>query len=705
MARLPYSVDRLEQREINLRRDKLPVRFSHPVRGIDDYMDDIIYNVIDVIQEKANDHELRTFYYNLMSRDDWRSRDFEQIVGTIADIIDIGVQEGKYRDVRDAIVPIAEDLVTAHIGYMTEEYPSLMDFVDRSGERGIDKAVDHFIRFEKVCQIYRDNDYRLDDRRGSRGRGRDRDERDRYERDDRRDSRRGTRRDEYNRDAMRGGVHGSPRRKANVRNNTFAGNDQSDRFEDNDDVKKNNRDRDDDRSYSRRDDRERDINDRYSDSNGTTGSRITRKDDELPSSKRSTIQHLPGRSRAHTDIEDALSNENNQGGKMSDNDNGSETAENTKGTHPVALAFANRDAWTPSAAHPHPFVFNHRQDLFYELDFTNNVVVPLVVEKKNVMDYWAHDSMAFGKTPKDFKRFDDHSVVQARLDVLHGALLNPSEEFDVEGSEEGVTYFNRADLTKVGFSAYTLKENFIRLSFARLAMELNQTNGDETHKVQLIVGRGMTIEAFATTIAECDRLEELRGITSFTKLREKLHTLSRHLRPEIFLQLDSYFTKAVNRMLRQNLSIPSLHITSFCDDWLDLYSIITSSYGDAYRDAINTHQAAELRVLLQANTDAELHVLMSLKDSSGFKPFVLGIQTKLMCVEEVGFHLDLDMVPDVASQLLPENNAFFHDLSQDMLTNDAANYGRFFVQTSDGRVIEASRSFMNDKAIMLRMIQ
>lgn len=694
MARLPFSAERLEGDRINLRDDRLPVRFGHEVREIDEHMDDIVYNAIDVIQQEARVNELRTFYFNLMSDRNWKNRDFENLIGMIGDMVDIGVTEGRFRSVREAIIAATEEVITLHVAFMTEEYPDLLDYVDRGQDRDIERAIRLYEKYQKGVEVYRRNGYRLP----SGGRGRDRDD---YDDRDRgrganlgsdRGGRGRTRRDEWDRGAVRGGVHGSPRRGGN-RENLYGNSDQSDRF---DDDKRSSRDRDD------RDDRDerpaRRDNDRYEDA----------RPNEASERRPSRIQRLPGSDR-HSDIEDALARENNQAvqqGSENMSQNKNTSVARSESNNPILQAFQNQDAWVPSETHPHPFVFNHTQDLFYELDLSSQLVIPRVINKDRIVDYYAHESMAFGPVPKDFSRFEEGGVAK-RLEALHTALINPTEKFGIEGNpEETVTYHNRLDLTDSHFLGYSLKEVLLRLNYRRFVTERKQVSGETFHPIEIAVGRSLLMEPFVVTEEEAGYLEELRQVSSFTKMAEKLRQLSKRVRKELFLQLDEHLTRAVNRMMRQHLSIPALKITSFTSDWLELFAHITEKFGEAYRDAITVHQERELNKLMNFDHFADQYTEIQMNEQfPGVKTFVAAMPTKIIFLNEVGFNLDIDMVPDVASQLLAEDNPFFHDLAQDLLTKDADAYGRFYIQTSDMRVIEASRSFLNEKAVLLRMIK
>lgn len=702
---LPFSATRLEGRDLDVRKDRLPGPFRHPNPEIDDVMDDIVYNAIDLIQEKCKDSDLRIFYYNMMSVKGYDNRDFEDLVQFIADAIDISVQDGRHRDPINAVIPAVEDVVTLHVGYMVDEFPDLEKYIDRSMERNVDKAINTYEKYRIAVEAYRRNDRRSGTR--SRGRGRDdRDDRGRGRgRDDDRDDDRGgnRRRDRWERGAVRGGVRGEPRRSVTTRDNLYGNTDQSDRFSD--DLATSSR------TSNNRDDGNRDRDDRNNDRSSSRSRDDDRYDEGVPlrPSRTEAREERPARVQKlpysrNDDIEDALERESNTPVEKNMSRNNDSVVDLVNTANPLIQAFVEQEAWLPTAEHPHPLVFNHKQDLFYEMDLENKVVIPRCILKEKIVDYYAHRSMAFGETPRDFKRFEDGGI-ETRLSALHTALLNPTEEMQINDTDKTVTYHSRIDYADFTYLSYGLKDVMYRLNYRRLAQEGLQPNGETNVPVEIASGKAMIIDAFLVTLEEHSLLEELRHLTTFTKLCEKMRPLSKRVRPELFAMLDSYLTKNVNRMLRQNLSIPGIRISSFTSDWLDLFALVSKEYGESYRDAININQERELRHLLGGNAEADAYVTSQVGEGNlSMRPFVIGMPTKVIYVNEVGFNLDVDMVPNVASQLLPEVNPFFHDLAQDLLTIKASDFGRFFIQTSDMRVIEASRSYLNDKAVLLRMV-
>lgn len=691
---LPYSATRLEGRELNLKRDALPRVKEHPVREIDRIMEDIVYNAIHVIQDRCEDSEFRIFYFNMMSRKDYDNQDFEDLVMFIADAIDISVSEGRHRNEEDAVIPACEDVITLHVGYLVDEYRDLEEYMARDQEASIDRAIKKYEMYMAAVKEWKRNGRRSSGRgRDDRGRGRGRDRDDDYDDRDRgrgRERGRSRDRDQWERGAVRGGVRGEPRRTVNTRENRYGGTDQSDRFADTHaDDKRDDRDHRDDRDDRRdREDRNsRKDADRFDE---PAPLRRATADDSPPPAR---VQRLPSSQGAS--IDEALDRETNK----------TEEQKMPGTKNPIVQAFTNLDAWTPSTAHPHPLAFNLKQDLYYEMDLDTKVVIPRCLKKDKIVDYYAHKSMAFGDTPRDFQRFDDGDV-EKRVGSLHNALLNPHEELNVEGSDVPVKYHSRVDFTDFTYASYGLKEVLHRMNYRRLLEESKQPINGTFHPIEIAVGQAVIIEPFLVSLEEKSLLEELRQVTSFTKLCEKMRPLAKRLRSDLYVQLDRYLVRAVNRMMRQHLSIPETRITSFTGDWLDLFALITTTFGESFRDGITANQERELRNLFGENADADAMVATQVGDDNPeVHQFVLAMPTKVVYIDEVSYNLNLDMVPDVASQLMPEDHPFFHDLAQDILTKNANNFGRFYIQTADMRVVEASRSYLNEKAVLLRVIQ
>jgi len=144
--------------------------------------------------------------------------------------------------------------------------------------------------------------------------------------------------------------------------------------------------------------------------------------------------------------------------------------------------------------------------------------------------------------------------------------------------------------------------------------------------------------------------------------------------------------------------------TSFLEDYDDLVALIEKKYGPGYRAAIETHQKQELLNIFKADSSAEIYALTHIsEDIVGVRPFVSSTVAKVMKINEDLETLDIDMIPNIASQLIVHRHKLFDAITQCLL-NDEKDYGRFYIQTKDMRILEVSRSYLNKEAILLRVI-
>lgn len=141
-------------------------------------------------REDTRGNEIRVFFYNLMAVNDFRNRDFDDLIGLIALNIDAIIHRKRLHDEIERVirgeVPVMVDVITAA---QTIQYRELESFYD---DRDIDQFRDGHRQFDKMVDIARDHTQALKeaqrrDDRGGRDRGYDRDRRDDRRDYDRRD--------------------------------------------------------------------------------------------------------------------------------------------------------------------------------------------------------------------------------------------------------------------------------------------------------------------------------------------------------------------------------------------------------------------------------------------------------------------------------------------------------------------------------------
>lgn len=785
MSRLPASATRIEGFDIDARRELPRLNISHRSKDIDSYIDDIVFNVIDIVQERRNDNEIRIFAFNLLSKNGYENRDMEDLVKMMADLMDIGVTEGRFRDAQDAVQPIAGDVLDVYMGHLFDEFPELEQYIDREMARSLERANRMYVQYEDALELYRRNGGRLpsrgrrdsrddyndrnydrgyrrdngvqlggDSRRGGRDRYRDdrdgrddryRDSRDRdreYQdrnRDDDRSRRGGgreaylnsrdggnrdtgrsapARRDEWNRGAIQSTIRMTPRNAAGSmsmrgRFEDSLGGDVDEIYgtnNDNTERRNNNQyqrdqfDREDRRSRSTSRFTEERHNDREVDPTYDRDPANPRMEHDTP--KPQHIQRLPTSSKLN-DIEDALAREEqsfDKGAVMN-----IQTAEKT-----MLDAFENQDAWIATREHPHPLAINHQLRQFYKIHQKNNrieSIEPVIVQKGPDVNYHDHESIVFGAAPTTHKRFSEdelnrrHAVLKDAVNVpVAGTIIIK----DDEGNETNrVMQYQRQHIEDVVIIDTSIKSAVSRVEYLRMSKERQQQTADSAVPLEIASVDCTITETFVVTKEEREKMEHLRRTNTFIRLSERMVKLSKELRPGLFLQLDRYLAKAVNHMLRQYLSIPSVKISSFADDMIDLLDHIEKDYGTAYTEAVNKRQVQFIEQWLGSNDMAEAYAAAHIREDNvdpdlSFLCFTATVQ--VVQVNETSFNLDVDLVADVASLLKPEVNPFLHALASEQLGFYDRSMKRCVVATSDGRVLEVSRSFIVPDSILVRLM-
>lgn len=664
--RLPFDYSRVNSRNmIDVRRD-LPRLPQHPIREIDEDFEDIAASVIDYIQEGADRSDLRTFFFNMMSDNGWQNRDFQDLLLMVGTYIDWALAERKVRDMRQALTSGVEGVVQLAIGAVGDEFPDLLRGMNRREEDEITRAADTYHEMKRRMKEY-ERDIGRDD-------GRDR--RREYDRSSNRDRDRergrGNRRNEYNRDAVRGGRSGGP----------------GDRFS-------NQRDDGDDRGRSRESER---------------GDRYARADER---SERNTGDR--GRATPHTPRNVEEQSATQQSAEQTQPQQ--EQPQMSQAGETIIRAREHQKFWLPSSDHPHPIAINNQQEMFMAItqasDTPNNVQVTRTYAEKTAtdMDYEKHSSMAFGRFTKDANRFIDHLDIQVKQ---REALVDLSEEtlkrpVDDEGKFTMVEFNRRLDMDPaVRLIGSSFHDIFLQLNHARMVQQAaNQAKtNDRDLKITFASAQSLLTKTVIVNNQEMVIIASIFGekIHSASSVRNALKSSAKQLRWETLSFFDRRLTSEVTRFLRQQLSIMDLKITSFLDDYDDLLAHLESEFGPEFKSMLDENFGAEIKASFEQDETANLHTENTIGGAiDGAHHITYLHRAKIMYVDVASQCLNMDMLPGIASELLKENVPFFYEIAEHVLKHPG-QATRFYISTSDRRVIEVSRSLVNTSAILARVV-
>jgi hypothetical protein len=667
MARLPFSDSRINERNmLDLRRinDRdLPRMPQHPIRQVDDIMKDLVANLIDLIQEVAEKTPLRTFYFNMMSENGYENKEFEKLVELAGFFLDYELTDGRSRDLREAMDQL-DKIVGMSTANVAMDYP---DLIERREERAIEEAARVY---DSLVDMMRERG--RGNGRGSRGR--DRDDRggrgsDRFTN---RDNGSSNRRYESNRGAIRGSRRGEPADRFSNRE------DESDRTDPRDEIedRRLGREESNDRGSDRFDDRRRD-----------------------KSSDRAT-PHMPGaREERQTESANAAPDKE------------------ISVTNKTELAMTARDHetfWAPSQACPHPLAINRHQELNWVITLAENSADGFQVTRSHITDidppvnYDDHASLAFGTSPKNANRFITKPF--DREEELKAALENENIEVPavVEGVAQLVNAKRRLDVDQnVRLVASSYDDLFVQLEALRVMQEEdNRTStGGKEQAVELATAQALQTATLILPAADALVVDSILKATTPADIVKKMRDGVRNMTHATYMFIDRRMAAEVMRVVRQNLSVPNVGMTSFVDSYADMIEYLTNEFGQAYADLLAENIMTELKIAFHTDATADLWAekLIGMGESPALTSRTYGVETKLVYINEGAANLNLDMIPDVASQLLSENVPFFYDLANTVI-KEAGPAKRFLVATRDRRVIELSRGYLGENALLARVI-
>lgn len=198
MARLPYNYDRPDGDTRAYREsDWRSTPRVQTNRDIERLVDEISMEAANEICKGADATLYQTFYFNMMSRNDFNNEDFRGLVQFICDVLEFKYAARTINRYTEGLQDHIIDMTMLHCSKQADTYPELLDegyrLENERVNRSVQANIEHFFKLVDQLERMHSEDQR-DVRRD------DRDDRYRDSRDDRRDSR-GYRSDRDRRDS------------------------------------------------------------------------------------------------------------------------------------------------------------------------------------------------------------------------------------------------------------------------------------------------------------------------------------------------------------------------------------------------------------------------------------------------------------------------------------------------------------------------
>lgn len=371
-------------------------------------------------------------------------------------------------------------------------------------------------------------------------------------------------------------------------------------------------------------------------------------------------------------------------------------------------AAGNWHRWRPSADYPYPPAFKSgEEELFFQFQ-PNGTIKPILRKRSTTMDAAVHSTATvFGLKPPGLAV---KPVAQVLAQIEEGTKEMVAQLQDLPARE-------RAEEEKI---VLFVDEQYMPVFNEETALFLGRMRRLEVNHEKLpFVFRAYAnvSQPVACEKDENDLIKKYAGAGTFEKLQEYLNEDSGKISAELWNVCNDKITRVVNRVLQQNLTIPSesLHIESFASDAKDLIEALGRSFGVAVQRGFLKHQAKIIMAVFQpADEQARISwnndFVADLKLPEGVTAAVTYVAslvtfTYLDCnVYELG----VDLAPNVGSVIYEDQAPVIYKVIASIFDDEMrANvpHDRHLIVLNDGRVLEAAQGYLMEAAYLLKLVK
>lgn len=369
-------------------------------------------------------------------------------------------------------------------------------------------------------------------------------------------------------------------------------------------------------------------------------------------------------------------------------------------------AAGNLSMWRPSQKYPYLPAYNPAKQVLYFLDEGAGVIQPILKPKDSQVDYDRHATNAtFGPVPATVN-LSDPAAVLGRID---DGVKQLKAEQAAPRQTQGPEFKNRDALIKTGTICETSEAMAIFQGSVSLAM---------VQKVPDIYRACARVaEPVVSKVDESSLVEDYAKSTSFNQLRDKLNATAASATPAMWHAANNKATALINRLLKQNLSLPDWAIGSFVLDYAELVALLRQTYGDAIPAALEKHQADNIKANFQlmyadtakTMTDTFLEDYKPPEGKEAPQITYLSSDLSLTYLNCLAHELDIELnSATLGAAVSQENTPELYALLEDLFKYVEANGGDFdrhLIITNDTRILEASQGYLGDGVYILTLIK
>lgn len=386
-----------------------------------------------------------------------------------------------------------------------------------------------------------------------------------------------------------------------------------------------------------------------------------------------------------------------------------EITNNVPETVTEVLVTGNNVAWKPNKTQPYFPAYNpYKVEMFYKMDEDGNIIEAVLRERtKALMDYERHSlKTVFGLPPSELS-FTDVEKVRDKLQASI-AGINKAITVDTSGAADQVIHFT--SYIKEGVVAETcLNSAWMNLELSRLSSMVDGV----VPFIYRIYAR-VAEPTISMNEDESDYVEMFAGIETYIELRDKLKACVDNMSGALWNLANRKMTKLINRIIKQEMSIPGLSIESFVEDIQDLIDLIAEEYGNSGREAFLNNQTNIIKNVFKL-MDPVVQVTFNeyFFDSHVFPENVQPKITytssdySLTYLDCSAFELEIELAPNVGAAIIRSLTPMVYDLVSGLFKDDAdlgIDFTHHLIRTNDGHTLECVRGALNKDFFILTLL-
>ena len=362
--------------------------------------------------------------------------------------------------------------------------------------------------------------------------------------------------------------------------------------------------------------------------------------------------------------------------------------------------------WKPTSIQPYPICYQKHLGTVVktQINSNNQPVVVYQVSQGGIMD---RDQHTIGSVST--KALTQGASPQTRLTMLNSSI----ETFSTITKEDEVKVIadTEESLDKSLENAVlnvlpkALIVNYFDEAVFLGKMKCNEikeyiTSGT-VYKANFILAKPVSlikeVTEFANRVANSKNNLEL-----YNRIKDGINSVNKEEAIYSY-ELSRYFTKVINDLIANRLSITNISISDFVEDYLEIASYIGKQFGTVYEDAVNNYDLCEFLIELEKDLVEELLLNLLDEDTKGSVSYIAS-NISITYLGVVKEELNLGFSQDGANQIMESSSPNLHKLVKSIFDNSSTNPSNSYLVLEDNTIYEIYKGLVGVESYLIRKV-